>query len=210
MFRTRVAIGAVLVAGPLLAVAPAGAAAPEKTYSAPGGVEYTVGQRDIAARPVAALNGMPTNREVFLDLTGYGRVTGAGAGTIEAGYLVACAADVDLTVKLEGKLGFGGDADATLDIGLGSLDPGIELSAGPEADAGIGAEFSMTPGNIVKIAVGTQALRPDVTGYVQSRDFHLVVTRCAGPLTIRPYTSITATGPDVTGTGAVFADPITL
>ncbi|MEV0064172.1 MspA family porin [Nocardia sp. NPDC050718] len=212
MYRKRVAVGAALSVGHLLVLVPATATVPthEKTYDAPGGLEYTVGHGDIAARPVGALNGMPTNREAFLDITGYGRVTGPGTGTIEAGYLVACAADVDVEVTLKGKLGFDAGADATLDVGLTSLDPGIELGAGPNVSGGLGVELSVAPGKIVEIPVGEQTLRPDATGYVHSRDFHLVVTNCAGPLTVRPYTSITTHSLDVTGTGAVFADPITL
>ncbi len=212
MYRMRAAVGAALSAGHLLVLTPAQASGPahEKTYDAPGGIAYTVGHTDIAARPIGSLNAMPTNREAVLDITGYGRVTGAGTGTIEAGYLVACAADIDVAVTLDGRLGFDAGADATVDIGLASLDPGIELGVGPAVSGGLGFELSVTPGKIAQVPVGEQTLRPDATGYVHSRDFHLVITECAGPLTIRPYTSITTHSPDLTGTGAVFADPIHL
>ncbi|MGV9482434.1 hypothetical protein [Gordonia aichiensis] len=68
MYRKRVAVGAALSVGHLLVLVPATATASahEKTYDAPGGLEYTVGHGDIAARPVGALNGMPTNREASI------------------------------------------------------------------------------------------------------------------------------------------------
>lgn len=170
MFRKRLSIAAsiasslvVFPGGWQAAPASAAAGAQEKNYSTPGGFEYTVGFTDLAARPTTTLNGMPTNREVFLDNTSYGRFTGPGSGKLETGYLVACAVDIDPKVKIEGKLGFDASADAGLSIGLDALDPSIDLSVGPDLSGGIGFELSMAPGKIVKVAVTTKNLTPGAT-----------------------------------------------
>ncbi|MEV5837353.1 MspA family porin [Nocardia sp. NPDC052112] len=46
----------------------------EKNYSGPGGFELAVGHMDEQFRAVLPLNGMPANREVFLDNTFYGTI----------------------------------------------------------------------------------------------------------------------------------------
>ncbi|WP_084506474.1 MspA family porin [Nocardia violaceofusca] len=68
------------------------------------GPDRTFRSLDYAAHPVTALNGMPTNREVFLDNTSYARIP-SGTGTLKAGCFVACAVDIDL--------GFSADASAS-------------------------------------------------------------------------------------------------
>ncbi|WP_036498312.1 MspA family porin [Nocardia aobensis] len=89
---------------PATAASAAGPGGHENTYLAPNGYSFTVGHLDYAAHPVTALNGMPTNREVFLDNTSYARIP-SGTGTLKAGCFVACAVDIDL--------GFSADASAS-------------------------------------------------------------------------------------------------
>ncbi|TLF82340.1 MspA family porin [Nocardia cyriacigeorgica] len=182
----------------------------ENSYTGPEGFRFTVGHTDHAARPVAPLNAMPTNREVFLDNTSYGQVEGGGSGTLKAGYFVACAVDLEVQFSADASAGF----DAGVSVGAGgspdSLSPSVSASIGPSMSAGIGFGLSITPGKIVDVEVGEKALTPGGPGYLVSRDFHLLVQGCGGPLTIRAYTKITADSPAVTGNGAVFGDPIVL
>ncbi|MGW5386368.1 MspA family porin [Nocardia sp. NPDC003963] len=211
MYRNRVFVTLVATLGCAVGAVPeAAATAPhEKTYTA-GGVEYTVGHTDFAARPVAPLNGMPTNREVFLDNTTYGRFTGSGSGTLEAGYLVACLLELDTSLSLEADMGVDAGADLGVDIDTDGIDPGLDLSIGPELSAGAGFDFGLSPGEIAKIEIGEKELEAGTTGYYYSRDAHITVHNCGGPLTIRGYSIIGVDTPEVGASGAVYTDPITL
>lgn len=212
MQRMRVLAAVVAVVGCVVG-APTAAAAyagHEKTYSTPTGFEFTVGYDDLAARPVAAMNGMPTNREVFLDNTSYGRAHG-GTGHLKAGYYVACAVDVDAKLKIDPELDF--NAGVSTDVGVGLLGPtaGVDLTFGPSVTGGVGIGISLAPGKIADVVAGEKDLPGDgATGYLMVEDFHLMVGGCGGPLTIRPYTLITADSPEAGGSGAVYGDPITL
>ncbi|MFE7796181.1 MspA family porin [Nocardia sp. NPDC057440] len=205
---------AVTMLGVTLASAPfahAGGMAPhEKTVTGPNGFAFTVGHTDEAFRPIAPLNGMPTNREVFLDDTFYGHVDAPGTGTLKAGYLLACAVDITATVTLGAGVGI----DAGFHLGVNasgdSTTPSASADLGPSLHAGAGIDLSITPGKIEKFEVGTKVLPSDSTGYLISRDFHLLVQNCGGPLTIRSYTIIEAQSPEADGRDAIYGDPIFL
>jgi hypothetical protein len=211
MSRNRVLVAVVAALGCAVAATPDAAAyAPrEKTYTA-GGIEYMVGHTDLAARPVTALNGALTNREAFLDNTTYGRFAGEGKGTLRAGYLVACQFDLDAELGLDAEVGADAGADAGIDIDLDGVEPGLDLSIGPEVSGSAGLSFSLTPGEIADIEVGEKELQPGTTGYYYTRDAHIDVANCGGPLTIRGYSIIEIDTPEVGASGAVFTDPITL
>lgn len=182
----------------------------EKSYSVPGGVEFTVGQRDVASRPMAPLNGMPTNREVLLDTDFYGLISGSDSGVLKTGYYIACAMDLDPKAKLETKLQGEADLDLGVYIAPGEVSPSIDVSVSPNLSGAIGAELSMAPGKIVDVSVGEKKLTPGVLGTVASRDFHIHVSGCGGPLSIRAYARVTAESPAVNASGAIYGDPIAL
>ncbi|WP_063008296.1 MspA family porin [Nocardia kruczakiae] len=190
---------------PATGASAAGPGGHENTYPAPNGYSFTVGHLDYAAHPVTALNGMPTNREVFLDNTSYARIP-SGTGTLKAGYFVACAVDIDL--------GFSADASASLSAGAtispDLVEPSASVTLGPSVSAGIGVNVSVTPGKITDVEVGRKHLDAGETEYLVSRDFHLMVQGCGGPLTIRAYSKIEVSAAEVDGNGAVFADPTVL
>ncbi|MFI6166395.1 MspA family porin [Nocardia sp. NPDC051052] len=202
------------IAGIGLAAAPfasAGLMAPhEKTYNGPEGVEFTVGHTDEAFNPIAPQNGMPANREVFLDDTFYGRVDPRSTGTLKAGYLVACAVDVTAGIELGATAGL----DASIKVGVSgdgdSSSPSASASIGPSFHVGAGIKLAIAPGEIKDIPAGTKDIAPGHTGYLISRDFHVLVKNCGGPLTIVSYSIIEAKSAAVTGTQAVYGDPIFL
>ncbi|MEU0507559.1 MspA family porin [Nocardia sp. NPDC005998] len=212
MYRKCVLIAALTMVGCAVTTAPFAhaAAAHEKTYSVSGTMQFTVGQRDIDAHPLTALNGMPTNREVLLDTDFYGRISGSDSGTLTSGYYVACAVDLDPKAELQTKL----QADANLDLGLdispGSLTPSIDINVIPDLSGGLGADLSMSPGKIADITVGTKKLQSDTLGTMVSRDFHIQVSGCGGALTIRAYARVTAESAAVDASGASYGDPIVL
>ncbi|MEU8896955.1 MspA family porin [Nocardia sp. NPDC048505] len=181
----------------------------EKTYTAPDGLVFTVGHSDQVVNPVASQNGMPTNREVFLDNTFYGTVS-TGTGTLKAGYFVACAVDMKVGIDLGAEVGFNADLDLGVSLSPEELFPDASVSVGPYLDAGIGIDLSMTPGKVVDVPVGERALTPGSTGYVFSRDRRVSVENCAGPLTIRAYAIVTANTSGVSADGAVFGDPFVM
>ncbi|MFI9506454.1 MspA family porin [Nocardia sp. NPDC052566] len=198
----------------LAAAAPfanAGGMAPhEKTVTTPEGFSFTVGHMDQWFNPIAPLNGMPTNREVFLDNTFYGRVDGSSTGTLKAGYLFACGVDITSTVTLGAKVGL--NASVTLNTGSSgdSSSSSANASIGPTFQVGAGIDLSIKPGQIQRAEVGTKEIGPGRSGSLVSKDFHLLAKDCGGPLTIRSYVSIEARSPEVTGTDVVYGDPIFL
>ncbi|MCP2295521.1 MspA protein [Nocardia amikacinitolerans] len=205
---------AVLVVCMVLTGSPfAGAAAMaphEKTVEGPNGFRFTVGHSGQAFHPVAPLNGMPTNREVFLDDTFYGRVEAGGTGTLKAGYLVACAVDLTVGIDLGAAIGFDGGFRVGGSSSSDSASSGVDASLGPDLSIGASIDLSITPGKVQPFEVGTKELPTGSTGYFVSRDFHVSVQDCGGPLTIRSYTIVEAQSPEVSGREAVYGDPIFL
>ncbi|MBB5914721.1 hypothetical protein BJY24_003588 [Nocardia transvalensis] len=196
-------------ATPFTAHAADGLAPHENTYRAPDGFEFTVGHTGHAAHPVGSLNGMPANREVFLDNTSYARLAG-GTGTLKAGYFVACAVDIDVKFSANAGASLDAGANAGVSVSPDAVSPSAGITIGPSVSAGIGVNLSLGPGKITEVKVGEKALTPGDTAYLVSRDFHVMVQGCGGPLTVRAYSIIEVSSPAVDGNGAVFGDPIVL
>ncbi|WP_194817456.1 MspA family porin [Nocardia sp. XZ_19_385] len=201
----------ITVAAAAFGAAPANAfvyAAHENSYATPTGFGFTVGHTDMAAHPVAPQNGLPTTREVFLNNTSYGRVDSPGTGTLKSGYLVSCMVGIELTFGAHAGAGI--DAGVTLSVGGSpdALEPSLDAGIGPEISASVDLDLEITPGVIKRIETGTKELSGNRTGYVMSRDFHLIAEGCGGPLTIRPFTTIDVESPEATTNGAVYGDPI--
>ena len=212
MYRNRLFAGLAVAVGCGVVTAPHAAAATaphEKTYSA-GGIEYTVGHRDFAARTIAPLNGMPTNREAFLDNTTYGRFTGPGSATLETGFLVACQLDLDTDLTLEADLDVDAGVDASAEVSTDGLDPSVKLKTSPEVSAGAGFDFELGPGEIAEIDDGDMKLTSGKTGSYYSRDVHITANNCGGQLTVRGYSIIRVESEETGASGAVYTDPITL
>ncbi|WP_067543979.1 MspA family porin [Nocardia crassostreae] len=200
-----------LIAGaPFAATADAWALAPhEKTLDAPNGMVVTVGHTNNAARPVAPLNGMPTSREVYLDNTSYGTVTG-GTGTIRTGYFVACAVDLDVTFSIDADIGIDIGANIGVGVDITGVTPMASADISPRFGAGIGFDLAITPGKITDIALAEKELPPGGSGYIVNRDYRLTVEGCGGPLTVQAYTIIEATSPETDAADWVIGDPVVL
>lgn len=197
----------------VVAASPAASAAQlpphERSYTAPDGTQFTVGHRDHQMRPAGALNQMPTNRDVFVDNTFYGRVD-AGTGLLKAGYLVACAVDLTAAIDLGAHAELDADLRAGLSLGVDSLLPDLSVGAGPRLGAGLGVDVTLSPGKVVDLPVGEHPLTAGADGYLYSRDRHIRVEGCGGPLTVQPYALITVETAQVSADGAVLGDPFTM
>ncbi|WP_067861371.1 MspA family porin [Nocardia shimofusensis] len=213
MYAKTGALVAALITGCVLAAAPAANAAQlpphERTYTAPDGAQFTVGHRDHQVRPAASLNLMPTNRDVFVDNTFYGRVS-EGTGLLKAGYLVACAVDLTTELDLHAGIDMNADLRVGLSLGVESLVPNLDLGVGPSLGAGLGVDLTLEPGKVTDVPAGEHALTPGSDGYVYSRDRHIHVAGCGGPLTVQPYALITVDTTEVSAEGAVVGDPFTM
>ncbi|MGW4365257.1 MspA family porin [Nocardia takedensis] len=83
--------------------------------------------------------------------------------------------------------------------------PSITVDPGPFA------ELELAPGDITNIDLTEgKALIPGKTVQIIIRDFHIKVDSCAGPVTIRQYTSIQTRTPELDDSGAVFGEPLKL
>ncbi|MFE6862684.1 MspA family porin [Nocardia sp. NPDC057668] len=192
------------------ALAYAGPMAPhEKVLEAPGGMITTVGSMNTAFRPVAPMNGMPTDREVYLDNTAYGRIDG-GTGKLSTGFFVGCAVDLDVTFDINGNVGINVGASAGVDVDLFGVTPTAGVTITPSIGAGIGFDLGITAGKIQKIDTGTKELSGPDTGYIVNRDYRLAVTGCGGQLTIKPFVIIEATSTATDAADWVIGDPIIL
>lgn len=202
-------LGATAVALATLGLAPVAAAGPmaphETTYLGPEGFQMTLGHTDESYRQVPALNAMPTNREVFLNNTAYVTAPAGATGTLESGYLVACAVDLELSVGLDGGIA----VDAGASAGFGSSGPDASVDIGPSIFAGMDLSLTLTPGEIKKIDVGSMPLGTGTT-YLVNRDFHLMVGNCGGPLDIYSWATVTASTPQVSATNSIFGDTMFL
>ncbi|WP_280348586.1 MspA family porin [Nocardia neocaledoniensis] len=202
-------LGATAVALATLGLAPVAAAGPmaphETTYLGPEGFQMTLGHTDESYRQVPALNAMPTNREVFLNNTAYVTAPAGATGTLESGYLVACAVDLELSVGLDGGIA----VDAGASAGFGSSGPDASVDIGPSIFAGMDLSLTLAPGEIKKIDVGSMPLGTGTT-YLVNRDFHLMVGNCGGPLDIYSWATVTASTPQVSATNSIFGDTMFL
>jgi hypothetical protein len=192
------------------AAADTGVYAPhENTYVTTDGLTYTVGQAESTVHPIAPLNGMPTNREAFMDGTFYGRVS-TGAGKLKVGYFIACAVDIDVVFSASAGVSMSLGADAGVSASPDLISPSVAATIGPAVTAGIGLDLSISPGEIKDVVIDEKTLTPEQTGTVVSHDFHLWAHHCGGPLTIRPYSMITVSSPGTDASGAVFGDPMVI
>ncbi|MFJ4658248.1 MspA family porin [Nocardia sp. NPDC088792] len=182
----------------------------EKTVTAPNGMTVTVGHRDNAVRPVAPLNGMPTNREAYLDNTSYGRVEG-GIGKLRTGFFIACAVDLDVSFDINATAGIGADVSGGVTADLTGVTPSASVAITPTIGANIGVDLSIRPGKIVDVELPPELREKELpandTGYIIDRDYRLTVQNCGGPLTVQAYTVIEASSPEANVAEYVLGDP---
>lgn len=78
-------------------------------------------------------------------------------------------------------------------------------------DPGLFLELELQPGDITNVDIGEgKPLIPGETVRIVTRDFHIKVDNCVGPVTIRQYTYVQTRTPQVDDSGAVFGDPTSL
>ncbi|RMI31792.1 MspA family porin [Nocardia stercoris] len=181
---------------------PAPLAPHEKVVTTPDGTSVTAGLTDDAVRPVAPLDFMPTTREAYLDNTSYGRID-RGNGSLHSGFFLACAVDLNVSVRL------GANAGLSADLMAGAA-PGII----PTLGATFGVDLSMQPGKVVDLKlppeISDKALTAGSTDYIATRDYRLTVQGCAGPLTVQAYTVVLAESPQANIAQYVLGDPTTM
>lgn len=208
LIATAIATSAILL--PQTAHASIIKAPHEKTYTAPGGLTFTVGHMNESADPVAPINFMPTDREVFLNDTAYARINGPAGGKLKTGFVVGCAVNVDLSVGLKA----GANLDLSAPIGISaspaSVLPSLNVTLTPDIGLGANIAADITPGKIQAIEVDSKDIGPGQTAYIDVHDFDIRVPNCAGPLTIRSYTTVAVTSPQVDTAASVSGDPIVL
>lgn len=208
LIATSIATSAILL--PQAAHASIVRAPHEKTYTAPGGLAFTVGHMNESADPVVPVNGMPTDRDVFLNETAYARVNGPAGGTLKTGFLIGCAVNVDVTVGLLASAGLEAGLTAGINASPESVLPSLNLSATPNITLGANLNVDIAPGKIKAIEVDSKEIAPGQTAYIDIHDFDIQVPNCGGPLTIRSYTTVGVRSPQVDAGGSVSGDPIVL
>ncbi|GAB2704809.1 MspA family porin [Nocardia thraciensis] len=186
-------------AAALLAGAPVAGAEPEslppheKTFPSPFG-SFTVGSRDETVNRIPPLNMMGTTREALVGNVTYGRIDGPAGGKLRTGYHVGCAVtigagNVGVTPELEGGIE---GAQTPIPHALGDLGPV--------------ATVNLTPGEVKELAVAEKELIPGKDVQIVTRDFHIVVNACSGPVAIRQFTYLYAKSAEVDDSGAVFGE----
>lgn len=206
-------IAAGLIAGIPAGTAHADALPHEKTITAPNGMTITAGLRDTAIRPIPPLNGMPTNRQAYLDNTAYGRV-GGGTGKLHTGYFIACAVDLNVTFDINPTASITGSLSAGVTADLAGVTPSASVAITPAIGATIGVDLSIQPGKIVEVVLPPELrdkeLPANDTGYLVDHDYLLTVQNCGGPLTVQAYSVVEGSSPEINEAQYVLGDPVVL
>ncbi|WP_185757086.1 MspA family porin [Nocardia bhagyanarayanae] len=88
---------------------------------------------------------------------------------------------------------------------LEGVNPQVAVDPGPVLI------LTLSPGEVKDVLIGEpKEIIPDTTVQIITRDYHIAVNNCAGPVTIRQFTYVYARSPEVDDSGAVFGDPISL
>ncbi|WP_406237939.1 MspA family porin [Nocardia sp. NBC_01009] len=166
----------------------------ERTYASPLGGNLMVGNRDETISRIAPLNQVGTTREAFVSSVAYGQVDG-GVGKLRVGYHIGCAVTV-------GAGTLGGTPDLIIGIDPDTEDqPPLLLNPNPIVT------LNLTPGEVAEVAMTEKDMIPGKLIQTVIRDFHLKINTCTGPVSIRQFTYVIATSPEVDDMGAVFGDP---
>gem|GEM_PF-5410775 len=186
----------VLAAVPLARAEVVTMAPHERSFTSPIGV-FTVGNRGESVNRIAPLNAVGTTREAMLSNTAYARIGGAATGTLTVGYHVGCSVNFQ-----NGVLG------VTPNFYLNDVVPDQNgVLPRPQDYIAPLVTATLQPGQLAEVKVGDKAVNPGPEAQVITRDFHLVVNGCTGPLSIRQYTTLQLKSPLVDDSGAVFGDP---
>lgn len=158
----------------------------EKAYSSPAG-NFMVGNREEQINRIPPLNMVGTSREVLVSNIAYGRLEEAPAGKLKVGYHVGCA----------------------IQIGAGTVGttPDIIPVPTPSFNFGPVATVNLLPGEITDVPIQEKAMITGKNIQLITRDFHIRVNACTGPVTLRQYTYVQVNSPEVDDSGAVFGDP---
>lgn len=163
----------------------------EKVFPSPIG-SFTIGNKGETINRIAPLNMMGTTREALVSNVAYARIDGGATGTMTVGYHVGCAVNLQ-----NGVLG------VTSNVYPEIPDPqtGFRSYAAPVVTATLG------PGQVAEVKLSEKQIVPGDTALVITRDFHVVVNGCTGPVTLRQYTNLQVKSPLVDDSGSVFGDP---
>ncbi|NNH72112.1 MspA family porin [Nocardia uniformis] len=163
----------------------------EKVFPSPVGT-FTIGNRDEAINRIAPLNMMGTTREALVSNVAYARIDGGATGTMTVGYHIGCAVNLQ-----NGVIGITPNVYPEIP----SLETGFRSYVAPVFTA------TMGPGQVADVKLSEKQIVPGDTAMVITRDFHVVVNGCTGPVTLRQYTNLLVKSPLVDDSGSVFGDP---
>ncbi|WP_052373293.1 MspA family porin [Nocardia otitidiscaviarum] len=178
----------------------------ERVFASPIG-SFTVGHKDESVHRIPPLNQVGTTREALVSNTVYGRIDGGATGTLVAGYHVGCAVNLN-----NGALGLNSSIypdDVLPDVGTGGTNPipylngqtGIQTYVAPVLTA------TLAPGEVKEVKLTEKQVVPGDTAWAITRDFHIIVNSCTGPVSIRSYSYMRVTSTLVDDSGGVFGDP---
>ncbi|WP_280267624.1 MspA family porin [Nocardia wallacei] len=165
----------------------------EKTFPSPFG-SFTVGSRDETVNRIPPLNMVGTTREALVGNVTYGRIDGPAGGKLATGYHVGCAVSIGA-----GTLGATPEAEVGIE-GAQTPIPHALVDANPVAT------INLNPGEVKEVAVAEKEIIPGKNVQIVTRDFHIVVNACSGPVTIRQFTYLYAKSAEVDDSGAVFGE----
>lgn len=179
----------------------------QRTWTTDDGWKATVAATQEKVTTVAPLSSMPTSREAFMSLTAAATLTPpAGqknapiSGNLEAGYMIGCAVNIESVTPSVGlSLGIGGTGGG----GIGLNGPSGTLSVNPQALVQPSLSVTMSPGKITTVTFDKKTVgsgRASTT----TREGHLNIDGCAGPVAVRSYVVLKTTTPKANDGNAVY------
>lgn len=164
-----------------------------------------VGTLDEDVNSVPNLAATPFTREAFVQVTGFGKITGKGrfpvtAANLILGYQMGCQSDISKGVDLGGNLGAGPALNGTT-AGDGSVGGSLARSIGGSL------AFSLRPGGIIAIPMDSIALKGD-EARLRVRNIHVKIDACNGSVTIRSFAIMNITSDFSHSSLATYGIPI--
>ncbi|MFI6869635.1 MspA family porin [Nocardia sp. NPDC050406] len=173
----------------------------ERVFNSPIG-SFTVGHKDESVNRIPPLNQVGTTREALVSNTFYGRIDGGAVGTLVAGYHVGCAVNWN-----NGTLGL--TPNIYPDDVLPDELPGSPFSGMDGFQTYVAPVITATlgPGEVKEVKLAEKQVVAGDTAWAITRDFHVIVNACTGPVSIRSYAYMQVKSPLVDDSGGVFGDP---
>ncbi|GJF08527.1 hypothetical protein NGTWS0302_21520 [Mycolicibacterium cyprinidarum] len=152
------------------------------------GRTITVAAKDETQLPVAPLTTSLASRDWVVGGTFTGETTGSvGGGTLEVGYQIGCAVELDRVNLYGGVDGILGDTN------FGQSGLILPPSASLQLDGAF--EVDALPGTVTTVNVSSKEFK-GTSARVTLRDIHISVDGCVGSSTLRSYAVLTSSSAD--------------